>query len=50
MFQKASLENNRFLEEQALKFRKEIEKEFDIDTSELVEIAYDKKKTVIENE
>lgn len=40
MFQQASLEHNRLLEAQALSFRKEIETEFDIDTAELVEIAY----------
>ncbi len=40
MFQRASLEHNRLHEAEALSYRKEIEKEFDIDTAELVEIAY----------
>ncbi len=43
MFQRASLEHNRLHEAQALSFRKEIEAEFDIDTAELVEIAYKKR-------
>ena len=43
LFRKASLEHNKALEETALKFRKEIEHEFDIDTAELVEIAYKKR-------
>ena len=43
LFQKASLEHNRLLEAGALQFRKEIEKEYGIDTAELVELAYSKK-------
>ena len=48
MFQRASLEHNRLLEEQALNFRKEIEVEFGIDTAELVEIAYKKRVEIDE--
>ncbi len=46
MFQRASLEHNRLLEARALSFRKEIEQEFDIDTAELVEIAYGKRAEI----
>lgn len=42
MFRQAQESRSQLLEDRALAFRKQIEQEFDIDTAEIVDIAYKK--------